>query len=106
TRDGVLIARHDRGLARSTDVASRPEFADRARRLDDGSTDWNVDDFTWAEIGRLRAIQPFPGRSKEYDGNLAIPRFEEVLELAQNEGRRRSRWIGVYPELKDPTEYA
>lgn len=106
TKDGVLIARHDHGLRRSTDVAERPEFAARARRLADGTTDWNVDDFTWAEIGSLRAIQPFPGRSKEFDGKLAIPRFEDVLKLARNESRRRGRWIGVYPELKDPTEYA
>ena len=105
TRDGVLIARHDLGLARSTDVASRPEFASRKREIFDGTDDWAVCDFTWAEIRTLRALQPFPGRSKEYDGKLAIPRFEEVLALARNEGRRRGRWIGVYPELKDPTEY-
>ena len=37
TRDGVLIARHDPNLATSTDVASRPEFADRKR------VDWPVD---------------------------------------------------------------
>jgi glycerophosphoryl diester phosphodiesterase len=29
-----------------------------------------------------------------------------VLALARNEGRRHGRWIGVYPELKDPTDYA
>jgi glycerophosphoryl diester phosphodiesterase len=106
TRDEVLIARHDYGLARSTDVASRPEFAERKRRIFDGTDDWAVCDFTWAEIQTLRATQPFPGRSKEYDGKLAIPRLEEVIALARNEGRRRGRWIGVYPELKDPGEYA
>ena len=105
TKDGVLVARHDYGLARSTDVASRPEFAARKRAIFDGTEDWAVCDFTWAEIQTLRATQPFPGRSKEYDGKLAIPRFEDVLALARNEGRRRGRWIGVYPELKDPAEY-
>ena len=105
TKDGVLIARHDLGLDRSTDIATRPEFRERTRKLPDGTTDWAVHDFTWDEIKQLRAIQPFPGRSKEYDGKLAIPRFEDVLKLARNESRRRGRWIGVYPELKDPTEY-
>jgi len=37
TKDGVLIARHDPNLATSTDVASRPEFADLKR------VDWPVD---------------------------------------------------------------
>jgi len=37
TKDGVLIARHDPNLATSTDVASRPEFADLRR------ADWPVD---------------------------------------------------------------
>ena len=54
TRDGVLIARHDPNLATSTDVASRPEFADR-KRVDwpvDGEkqTGWFAHDFTLAEI--------------------------------------------------------
>ena len=105
TKDGVLVARHDYGLARSTDVASRPEFASRKRKIFDGTEDWALCDFTWDEIRTLRATQPFPGRSKEYDGKLAIPRLEEVIALARNEGRRRGRWIGVYPELKDPAEY-
>ena len=33
SRDGVLYARHDLGLARSTDVAQRAEFAARVREL-------------------------------------------------------------------------
>jgi len=37
TKDGVLIARHDPNLGTSTDVASKPEFADRKR------VDWPVD---------------------------------------------------------------
>src|SRR6185436_13434597 len=62
SRDGVLVVRHDRGLARSTDVASRPEFADRARAASDGSREWHVDDFDWTELRTLRAVQPFAQR--------------------------------------------
>src|SRR5690606_14538105 len=33
TRDGHLIARHEPEIGQTTDVASRPEFADRRRTL-------------------------------------------------------------------------
>src|SRR5258706_13947045 len=49
TRDGVLVARHDRGLARSTDIASRPGFDSRARPEADGYRDWDVDALRLAE---------------------------------------------------------
>jgi glycerophosphoryl diester phosphodiesterase len=29
SRDGALVARHEKELSRSTDIASRPQFADR-----------------------------------------------------------------------------
>jgi glycerophosphoryl diester phosphodiesterase len=102
TRDGVLLARHDRGLARSTDIATRPHFAGRARRLDDGSHDWWVDDFDWAELAELRAIQPFPGRDRSEDGRHPIPTFAEVLDVAAEGSRRSGRRISVYPEIKHP----
>ena len=34
TADGVLVARHDHYLSTTTDIAGRPEFADRRRELD------------------------------------------------------------------------
>ena len=105
TRDGVLVARHDRGLARSTDIASRPEFAGRARDSADGP-DWWIDDFTWEELATLRAVQPWPGRTHAFDGRFRLPRLEEVIELAVRESDRLDRWIGVYPELKHPTDFA
>src|SRR4030095_13008093 len=43
TRDGELVARHENDITRTTDVADRPEFADRER---DG---WFTEDFTLAE---------------------------------------------------------
>jgi len=106
TRDGVLVARHDRGLARSTDIASRPRFAARARIAADGSRDWYVEDFDWPELAQVRAIQPFPGRPADFDGVHGIPTFAQVMALAIEEGSRLGRAIGVYPELKEPTEIA
>ena len=57
TKDGVLIARHDPNLGTSTDVATRPEFADRKREdwpVDgEKQTGWFAHDFTLAEIKPL-----------------------------------------------------
>ncbi|MBN8483101.1 MAG: glycerophosphodiester phosphodiesterase, partial [Xanthomonadales bacterium] len=58
TRDGVLVARHDNALADTTDVAMHEAFAARrTRRTIDGEAfdDWFVEDFTLAELRRLRA---------------------------------------------------
>ncbi|HWK72866.1 MAG TPA: glycerophosphodiester phosphodiesterase [Povalibacter sp.] len=106
TRDGRLVARHEPMLDETTDVASHPEFADRrtTRVLDGKSvTAFFACDFTLAEIKRLRAVQPNPARSKQYDGQFEIPTFEEILELAVNERGARQRTIGVYPETKHPS---
>ena len=85
TKDNVLVARHDLYLSTTTNVASKPEFASRKRKTDDaayeGRTDWWVEDFTLAEIKSLRAVQPFAGRTKVFDGLYQIPTFDEVLMI-------------------------
>lgn len=97
TRDGHLVCRHDRNLARSTDVASRPEFSGRRR---DG--DWWVEDFELAELAALRAVQPFPARDHAHDGRYRVPTFAGALLWAENEARRRNSRVLLYPELKSP----
>lgn len=105
TRDGHLVARHEPLLDDTTDVKSRPEFAGRrSTKMLDGKevTGFYASDFTLAEIKQLRAVQPNPARSKEYDGQFTIPTFEEILELVRQESARRGRSIGIYPETKHP----
>jgi glycerophosphoryl diester phosphodiesterase len=105
TRDGHLVARHEPMLDDTTDVKSRPQFADRrTTKTLDGKpvTAFFASDFTLAEIKQLRAVQSNPARSKEYDGRFEIPTFEEILDLAERESTRRGRTIGVYPETKHP----
>lgn len=105
TRDGHLIARHEPLLDDTTDVKSRSEFAARlSTKTLDGKqvTGFYASDFTLAEIRQLRAVQPNPARSKEYDGQFTIPTFEEILDLVQRESARRGRAIGLYPETKHP----
>lgn len=103
TRDGVLIARHENELGGSTDVGSRPEFAGRrtTKRIDGVEvTGWFSEDFTLAEIKRLRAREPLPqlrAASAAFDGQFTVATFAEVIALAAAHG------VGIYPETKHPT---
>ena len=93
TRDGVLVARHESEISRTTDVAARKEFADRRRRqVIDGTPveGWFTEDFTLAELKTLRARERLPKlRSTDHDGQYDIPTFEEILTLLvrANKGR-------------------
>jgi glycerophosphoryl diester phosphodiesterase len=99
--DGVLYARHDLFLSRSTDIAARAEFAGRARERN-GVRDWWVGDFDAAELDALRAIQPWPQRDHGDDGRHALPRFEAILDFAQGVATARGAALPVYPEIKHP----
>ena len=112
TGDGVLVARHEPEIGGTTDVALHPEFAGRrTTKVVDGmqTTGWFVEDFTLAELKTLRAVERLPqvrpGNTR-YDGRFEVPTFDEVLDLAAAEGRRRGVTIGVYPETKNPTYFA
>ncbi|MFC7418571.1 glycerophosphodiester phosphodiesterase [Iodobacter arcticus] len=106
TKDGVLISRHDPELSGSTDVASRSEFANRKRKdtVDGEAFDgWFASDFTLAEIKTLRAkITTDPTRPQQFNGQYAIPTFQEIIDLAKLKSTS-SRSIAVYPETKNPT---
>lgn len=101
SRDGVLYARHDLGLRRSTDIASRPEFALRAREIA-GQRDWWIGDFDAVEVDALRAVQPFTGRSDAWDGHFVVPRLGWVLDLARELGAQRGTPLIVDIEFKQP----
>jgi glycerophosphoryl diester phosphodiesterase len=110
TKDGVLVARHDRYLSTTTDVSDHPEFASRKRANNNPNDvprdDWWIEDFTLAELKTLRARQPFPGRSKEFDELYEIPSFEEMLALVARKSKEAGRPVGVYPETKHPAFFA
>ncbi|MBP7454547.1 MAG: glycerophosphodiester phosphodiesterase, partial [Ottowia sp.] len=82
TKDGVLVARHEPNIVATTDVKDRPEFANRKRKmLVDGFEEegWFASDFTLAELKTLRAVQPLADRDQRFNGQFAVPTFEEVL---------------------------
>ena len=110
TRDGVLVARHEPDIDETTDVASRPEFAARRRRLDyegrvvDG---WWTIDFTLAELKTLRCRERLGAKlrpeSASYDGRFQVVTWEEMIDFAAAESTARGRIIGLVPELKSST---
>ena len=85
--DGVPVVRHERELAGTTDVAARPEFADRRREgVVDGipRLGWFAEDFRWDELATLRGRERMPGvrpRSAAHDGEAAVLRLADVARL-------------------------
>ncbi len=109
TKDGHLICRHENEISGTTDVATKPEFADRKKvQTIDGYKfeGWFTEDFTLAEIKTLRCKERLPQlrpANTAYDGLYSIPTFEEVLALASSQSKTVGRVIGVYPETKHPS---
>ncbi|GAA3595425.1 glycerophosphodiester phosphodiesterase family protein [Agrococcus terreus] len=100
SRDGVLVVRHDVELGETTDIADRPEYADRrATRTVDGHevTGWFAEDLDWAEIATLRARERLPRLrplSAARDGEQGVLRLEDLLRIADEVG------LDVVAELK------
>lgn len=107
TKDGVLIARHEPTLGGTTDVASRPEFANRKRSgVIDGvlyENEFFASDFTLTEIRTLRAIMPQGYRTDAFNGVFQIPTLEDVISLVKQVEAETGKKIGIYPETKHPT---
>jgi glycerophosphoryl diester phosphodiesterase len=108
TKDGHLIARHENELGGTTDVSTRPEFADRrTTKVIDGTevSGWFSEDFTLAEIKTLYAKERIPEirpGNTAYDGQFRVPTIEEVVALVREEEARTGRQIGIIPETKHP----
>lgn len=112
TKDGVLIARHENEIGGTTDVAERPEFADRkVSKFVDGvpHTGWFTEDFTLEEIKTLRVRERLPQLRPQ---NIALAHtekiltFDEVINIAEEASDGRDEPIGVYVETKHPTYFA
>jgi glycerophosphoryl diester phosphodiesterase len=112
TRDGVLVLRHENEISGTTDVAARPEFADRraTKRVDGVSlTGWFTEDFTWAELSTLRATERLPQvrqASATFNGAEPILRLRDLLEILDAGAERTGRAISVVAEVKHPTYFA
>lgn len=112
TADGILVARHEAEIGATTDIAARPEFADRhTTKVVDGAsrTGWFVEDLTLDELRTLRAVERMPQvrpHNTTYDGHFGVPTFAEILALRARLSAELGREIGVYPETKHPSYFA
>lgn len=100
TKDHILVARHDIYLSTTTNVASRPEFADRKRTIGD-HTDWFAMDFTLAELKTLRVRQAFKGRDVSFNDQLEIATLDEIVALVEDY-KSRGKTVGLHIEMKRP----
>jgi len=105
TKDGHLVARHENEISGTTDVAEHPEFADRrTTKTIDGHTltGWFTEDFTLAELGRLRARERLP----QLRPANAAWRDERIVTLDALIGYARERSRGVVAEIKHSSYFA
>lgn len=112
TRDGVLVARHENRIDDTTDVAERPELADRrTTKVVDGVevSGWFTEDLTLAELRTLRARERLPHvrpANTGHDGAFPVPTLEEILQLREELSTELGREVGLYPETKHPSYFA
>ncbi|PPF58618.1 glycerophosphodiester phosphodiesterase [Clavibacter michiganensis] len=110
--DGVLVIRHENELSGTTDVADRPEFADRrATRVVDGveRTGWFTEDMTWAEIRTLRCRERVPAArpdSAAHDDEETVLSLPDLLRIIDQESTRHGRPLGMVAEIKHATHFA
>ncbi len=108
TRDGWLVALPGADLAATTDVAARPEFADRRKvRSIDGHDvpGWSVEDFTLAELKALVCVTPGAKR-RGPDAGRTILTFEELMATARAGSVRMARVIGVEVRIVEAARWA
>lgn len=108
SKDGVLVLRHENEISGTTDVASHPEFAHLlTTKVIDGvaQTGWFTEDFTWAELSTLRAIERLPKvrqASASFDRTEGILRFTDLRQIIENSGTQPV----VVAELKHASYFA
>ncbi|WP_345801616.1 glycerophosphodiester phosphodiesterase family protein [Microbacterium sp. AZCO] len=112
SRDGVLVVRHENEIGSTTDVSTRPEFADRrTTKTVDGEdlTGWFTEDFTWDELATLRCRERLPAirqTSASFDDQQPVLRLRDVLDLVREGSLEQGREIGVVLEIKHATYFA
>ena len=111
SKDGILMVRHENEISGTTNISTKPEFADRyTTKIIDGRelSGWFTEDFTYNELKTLRAkermteIRP---DNRDYDNEFDILSFEELLKFVQRMEQKTGRVIGIYPEIKHPAYF-
>jgi glycerophosphoryl diester phosphodiesterase len=112
SRDGVLVVRHENEISGTTDVADRPEFAERrTTKIVDRAelTGWFAEDFTADELVTLRCRERLPAvrpSSASFDDQQPVLLLRDVLDLVSAASLEQGREIGVVLEIKHATYFA
>ena len=108
TRDGRLVVLPGADLSATTDVAARPEFADRRKSRSAEEHDvpgWSAEDFTLAELKTLVCVTPGAKR-RGPDAGRAILTFEELMATARAGSVRMARVIGLEVRIVEAARWA
>jgi glycerophosphoryl diester phosphodiesterase len=112
SKDGVLVVRHENEISGTTDVAAHAEFASRkATKVIDGVslTGWFTEDFTWAELSTLRAVERIPQlrqASSSFDRTEGILRLSDLLAIVDAATMTAGRRLVLVAEIKHATYFA
>ena len=112
TKDGSLVALRDHDISASTDVAARPEFADRkTEKSVEGEkvAGWFAEDFTLAELKGLMCREPRPGlrpQTAKLSGKEPVLSLADVLQIARAGCVRTGRTIGACIGLRNTRYFA
>lgn len=104
--DGVIVIRHENEISGTTDVADRPEFADRrTTKVVDGFslTGWFTEDFTWEELSTLRCRERVPELrpdNTEHDNAERMLRLRDLIDLVDDWNSEHEHQVGLVLELK------
>ena len=111
SKDGVLVVRHENEISGTTDVALRAEFASRkTTKVIDGVslTGWFTEDFTWAELSTLRAVERIPQlrqASSSFDRSEGILRLVDLLAIIDTATVAAGRHLVLVAEIKHATYF-
>ncbi len=106
TKDGVLIARHENEISETTNVASVYPDRKTTKTVDDIKTvGWFTEDFTLAELKKLKAKQRLAFRQQMDNQPFLIPTLAEIIEAVDGFNLKNKKTVGIFPEIKHSTYF-
>tara|TARA_B110001454_G_C12723156_1_gene435786 strand:- start:14976 stop:15980 length:1005 start_codon:yes stop_codon:yes gene_type:complete len=101
TKDGVLVARHENEISETTNVAEVFPKRKTVKTVDDVKVaGWFVEDFTLAEIKKLKAKQRLAFRPQMDQQPFLVPTFDEIIDVVDQYNTKTGKQIGIVPEIK------
>lgn len=101
TKDGVLVARHENEISETTNVAEIFPKRKTVKTVDDVKiSGWFVEDFTLAEIKKLKAKQRLAFRPQMDQQPFFVPTLVEIIDAVDQYNEKTGKKIGIVPEIK------